>query len=346
MKEQKASNNHLSDTPIPERITPVSEVDPQQTSEIVRPIVREAGFVAQVPEPCEQKSDKGADSIPLQGIATQGQGQRMTTQQLITIQDALSMRDKAVLDTLKKYRFLLSKQVQRFIFYDGKTDWGNFVACNRTLNRLQELGMVDTLKRRIGGVRAGSSGKVWYLTNAGHRLLHLNDPHKYSRKRPKEPSTLFLNHILAVAETAVQLTLLCRDSHDLSLDQLDAEPPCWRPFNDSGRIIQLKPDLFAVTTYSNYEDRWFVEVDLGTESPAQIVSKCNVYLNYYYTGIEQRETKMFPFVLWIVPDQNRKKRLKEYIKENITDHPKMFLIITPNELENVLRQWIGREELC
>jgi len=37
-------------------------------------------------------------------------------------------------------------------------------------------------------------------------------------------------------------------------------------------------------------------MDLGSEGPAQVVEKCNAYLRYYYTGIEQKATEMFPLV--------------------------------------------------
>lgn len=214
------------------------------------------------------------------------------------------------------------------------------------LQRLSNYGLIRPLERRIGGGKGGSSIQVWYLAVPGYRLLYLYQPGSPPRKAYSEPSPAFLRHTLAVAEAAVQLTTICRDSHDLTLEMVDSEPSCWRPFRDNGRVIQLKPDLFAVTTYAEYEDRWFIEIDLNTESVSQIVDKCNVYLNYYHTGIEQRETQMFPLVLWIVPDDVRKKRLQEYIRERIVGQPKMFLIITPDQLEQTLRQNSDPKELC
>ena len=84
--------------------------------------------------------------------------------------------------------------------------------------------------KRQGGFGGGSTLQVWHLTEAGLRLLSLNDPGVPPRKRFFEPSTMFLEHTLAIAEFAVQLTCLCRDSHDLTLEVLDAEPSCWRRF--------------------------------------------------------------------------------------------------------------------
>ncbi len=48
-----------------------------------------------------------------------------------------------------------------------------------------------------------------------------------------------------------------------------------------GKIISLKPDLFAATKSDGYEDRWFIEIDLSTESPSTIIGKCDRYRDYY-----------------------------------------------------------------
>ena len=87
-------------------------------------------------------------------------------------------------------------------------------------------------------------------------------------------------------------------------------------------------------------------MDLGTESLSQILDKCNMYLRYYYTGIEQKATGMFPLVVWIVKDADRKNGIKEYIREKLNGQPKMFLVITPDELEKMIRQMIDVKELC
>ena len=141
------------------------------------------------------------------------------------------------------------------------------------------------------------------------------------------------------------MTTLCHNSHDLELIALDTEPTSWRRFNDNAKAMMLKPDMFAILSYDHYEDRYFMEMDLSTESPRQVVDKCDQYLRYYYSGIEQRETGMFPFVVWVVKDESRKKKLKEYITSSIKGQPKMFLVITPEELEKLLRQDIDAKEL-
>ena len=117
-------------------------------------------------------------------------------------------------------------------------------------------------------------------------------------------------------------------------------------YKDGDKVNYLKPDLYAITEYDGYEDHWFIEMDLGTESLSQVLDKCNMYLRYYYTGIEQKATEMFPLVVWLVKDAERKNSIKTYIRENLKDLPKMFLVITPDELEKMIRQFIDTKELC
>ena len=87
-------------------------------------------------------------------------------------------------------------------------------------------------------------------------------------------------------------------------------------------------------------------MDLGTEPVSQVVEKCNAYLRYYYSGVEQRDTGMFPLVAWIVPDETRKERIQASLREHFKAQPRMFIVITPGELERMIRQLIAPKELC
>ncbi len=299
------------------------------------------------------KQYKGDDSIPFQGIppnsaagAAPDKKTRLTRTQLEKLEERLSARDFSVLQALRKYRFLTSDQVGRLYFTNCSTKTSRTRNQNLLLKRLSEHGLIRPLERRIGGYQGGSSVQIWYLTEAGYRLLTLNTPGEHKRKRFTEPSPMFLEHTLSIAECVVQLALICRNSHDLSLEAVDTEPSCWRKYKTDGRVCYLKPDIFVVTSYEKYEDSWFIEIDLSTESSSQIIDKCNAYLEYFYTGIEQKETGIFPIVTWVVKDKARKEKIKQHIRESIKDQPKMFLVITPDELEKMIRQNIDNRELC
>lgn len=219
-------------------------------------------------------------------------------------------------------------------------------AASRNLRKLRELGLIDHLSRRIGGVRAGSGAMVWYLTHAGERLIYLRSYTLTPTKRFFEPSPYFLAHTLAVADVAVQLTELCRDNCRMELSAIQPEPGCWRTYSEYGSVLVLKPDLFAITSSDKYEDRWFIEVDLDTESPVKVVEKCEKYHRYYRSGLEQQESEVFPLTVWIAPTAARKERLLSHIREAFDKQPKLFTVITKDELTHLIQYGGDERMLC
>ena len=271
---------------------------------------------------------------------------RLSRQQLEEAEGRLGERDRQILTAVQRYRYLLTSQIQRLYFTDAVTSAAALRATARTLKKLRELGLIDHLARRIGGVRAGSGSLVWYITHAGERLLRLHDQAPTPIKRFFEPSPYFLAHTLAVADVAVQLTELCRESHGAKLTTVQPEPECWRTYSEYGAMLALKPDLFAITVSGQYEDRWFIEVDLATESPAKVVGKCEKYHKYYRTGLEQQEAEVFPLTVWIVPTVERKEKLIAHIRTAFDKQPKLFSVITTDELAHLIRHGGDGRTLC
>lgn len=271
---------------------------------------------------------------------------RLSRQQLEETAAALSERDRDILTVVQRYRYLLTGQIQRLYFYTAATPTAAHRAAARALKRLRGLGLVDHLARRIGGVRAGSGGLVWYLTHAGERLLRLHEQTTSPARRFFEPSPYFLAHSLAVAEVAVHLTEICREQHGMKLTALQPEPECWRTYSEYGSMLSLKPDLFAIAVSGQYEDRWFIEVDLATESPSKVVDKCERYHKYYRSGLEQQEAGVFPLTVWIVPTAERKEKLIKHIREAFDKQPRLFAIITKDELWALVCQGGEGGSLC
>ncbi len=271
---------------------------------------------------------------------------RLTRQQLVETAAALSERDRDILTAVQRYRYLLTGQIQRLYFYTAATQTAAHRAVARSLKRLRGLGLVDHLARRIGGVRAGSGGLVWHLTHAGERLLRLNEQSASPVRRFFEPSPYFLAHSLAVAEVAVNLTEICREQRGMKLTALQPEPECWRTYSEYGSMLSLKPDLFAITMSGQYEDRWFIEVDLATESPSKVVDKCERYHKYYRSGLEQQEAGVFPLTVWIVPTVERKEKLIKHIREAFDKQPRLFTVITKDELWALVCQGGEGGTLC
>lgn len=271
---------------------------------------------------------------------------RISRQQLEEISARLGERDFQIITSVQRYRYMMTSQLQRLHFTDAATPAAALRAASRTLKKLRELGLIDTLSRRIGGVRAGSGGLAWHITHAGERLIYLRTQTLTPTKRFFEPSPYFLAHTLAVTEVAVQLTELCRNDKKLTLSTLQPEPECWRTYSEYGNMLVLKPDLFAITVSGQYEDRWFLEVDLDTESPSKIVAKCEKYHKYYRTGLEQQEAGVFPLTVWIVPSVERKEKLITHIKKTFDKQPRLFAVITADELGQLICQGGDGGSLC
>ena len=266
---------------------------------------------------------------------------RLSRRWLEELDMRLSDRDKQVLASVRKYRYLMTGQIYRLHFTDVSKQAAFFI-----LQKLRELHLLNTLSRRIGGVRAGSASLVWYLTHAGERLLRLRNDENDACRRFFEPSPFFLAHTLAVAEAAIQLSEIC-SATGMRLTALELEPDCWRNYRSRGVHRTLKPDLYAAAVSDDCEDRWFLEVDLDTESPKKVKEKCEWYHQYYRSGIEQEKYGMFPLTIWIVPNADRKERLLYHLREAFAAEPvKLFTVITIEELPVLLQKGGNPDAQC
>lgn len=283
-------------------------------------------------------------NTPVSGSG-EGECRRLSQKRLMELETVLGKRDKEVLLAIQRHRYLLTGQVQRLIFTDAATATAALRAASRCLKKLKDLGLACTLSRRIGGVRAGSGSLVWYISHAGERLLRLRDHKPAPVRRFFESSPYFLAHTLAVSEISLQLTELCREQ-DMVLSALQPEPECWRSYSEHGTHLSLKPDLYAVTVSGEYEDRWFFEVDLDTESPAKVIEKCQRYHQYYRSGLEQKAAGVFPLTVWVVPDTGRRDRLTAAIRTAFDKQPRLFAVITGDELAHLIKYGGAGGMLC
>lgn len=229
------------------------------------------------------------------------------------IADQLSDRDQQVLTSLEEFRLLNTRQIQRLHFADHASELAAARAAARAMQRLQSIGVVAALERRVGGVRRGSASYVWQLAAAGERYLRAIQGQAH-RRRFTEPGTLFVTHTLAVNDIAVALLEAGRDLDCFAVEALTTEPKNWRSFlGRGGETRWLKPDLTAVTVLADeegeYEEHAFLEIDLGTEHLPRIQAKCRVYADYLATGAYQAEHGLFPTVVWLSGDQSRRTAL-------------------------------------
>jgi Replication-relaxation len=257
---------------------------------------------------------------------------RLGSRQLRRLRDELSERDLAVLHSVTSLRLLSARQIQELHFADHSTSLTAARVCRRVLERLTNDGLLVRLDRRVGGIRAGSASFVYCLGPAGDRVLRDGQV----RRRVREPSRTFLDHTLAVAQVVVDLTAAARRGQ-VELLRVETEPACWRTVQATiAGDDQLKPDLFVALAANDYEYRWFVEVDRGTESLTALVRKCRLYDSYYRTGHEQHQHGVFPQVLWRVDSQRRLSQLTDALRRDRRLEPGLFVVVPAAEATKVL----------
>ncbi|MGC4104871.1 MAG: replication-relaxation family protein [Thermomicrobiales bacterium] len=241
----------------------------------------------------------------------------------------MSDRDWAIVRVLAQHHYATTDHLRRLFFVDHASQAAATRACVRVLDRLLGHRILTRLERRVGGVRHGSSGFVWCLDVIGDRLTR---PEDGTRRRLQEPSLPFLTHTLAVTETRVQLEEAAMTGV-FRLTTVQIETEAWRDYvAPSGARSILKPDLMATLSSDAYDDHWYIEVDLGTESLPVLLRKCWAYEDYRRTGRAQAEHGVFPRVLWRLPTTARVERLKAAIAADSRLPNRLFTGIVGDDL--------------
>lgn len=253
-----------------------------------------------------------------------------TAAALARVQRVLTERDEAVVRCVAELHFVSGEQVARMHFPDADPE-ARARAARRALLRLVRLGCLVRLPRSIGGVRAGSAGFVYVLGLVGQHLAVLRGWQPPRRpRRSHVPGTLFLMHALQVAELHTLLVEADREGR-LELLELSAEPACHRQYAGgigSSGSVTLKPDSFMRLGVGEFEDSYFIEVDMGTEGSRTIVSKLRAYLAYQASGTEQAARGVFPKTLWLVPGEARAEAIQGCIRRLPQTSRELFAVTT------------------
>ncbi len=277
-----------------------------------------------------------------------------TRKTLAALEAKLRDSDWQILEFIRMCKAASGNQLGRMFFHDRKNDHAMRVATNRALKNLASKGLLKTAGQKVINARYGYIAYIYYLSDAGERIIRIHRNAPETKKRALEPNMGKLTHTLAVAECYVQTVEACREP-DMRLVHAEVEPACWRPFMEGAKQFVLMPDLALTTEKQDwmdhdeawYELRWFIEVDLNTECIQTILEKCRRYYRYYRTDIEQRlHDDMFPLVVWIVKTEGRKDTILTRIQEEFAGFPKIFAVITADEYTKLLRDEIGRGCLC
>lgn len=261
-------------------------------------------------------------------------GRRLTARVLAAMREELSERDWRVLQALGRVRVLSGAQAERLLFADvaavsrGRTR-------RRVLGRLVALGLVATLERRIGGVRAGSAGLVYVLSGAGQRLL---DPSGAigAGPRPRTPTTpgpLFLAHALAISETYVRLVETARDTRGVTLPLFAVESDARWDTRETGEV--LRPDALVVLARGAVEDVWWLEVDRGTESLPRLKRLLDRYVRFAQAG-RPGPRGVIPRVLFSVTSDAREDALRRLVERGPDLGRQLFVVCQEADVAHVL----------
>ncbi len=236
----------------------------------------------------------------------------LTGGELVALAGNLGVSERTVIEAVAKLRLTTHAQLTALLALP-ESDASALSASRTTrrmLSRLTALRVLARLERRIGGRRAGSAGYVYYLGPVGQRLVAYWQGQGLTRGRFRpEPGGRYVRHRLAVSEFYVQ-TRLAANAGSLDLLGFQAEPDCWRRSVDGfGGQTVLKPDAYVRLGLGTYEDSFFVEVDLGSESRMVIARKLRAYLDYFQSGAEQAAHGVFPRVLVLTNTAERRTAL-------------------------------------
>lgn len=266
----------------------------------------------------------------------------MNDKELIRMADEISGRERMILGHLFKVRIATHGQLGR-LAAAGETSAitsGESAArsMRRILARMTEGELVNRFERRIGGVRAGSAGHVYQLGSTGHAICSYWQGHGLVRGRSRsEPGSRYMRHRLAVTELYAELN----EAHSagaIELISFEIEPESWRSYPGGlGEELTLKPDAFLRLGAGDFEDRFFIEVDLGTEGSTTIQRKLQNYLDYFHSGIEQDREEVFPRVLFITNTETRKESLVGAASRLDADYWALFTITTQDRAMEILR---------
>lgn len=259
---------------------------------------------------------------------------RIGRQDLQRLKSQLSERDLVIIRFLHQHRYVTTSHLRRMFFNQHASQSAATRACVRVLDRLLTQRVLTRLERRVGGVRHGSASFVWCLDVIGDRLIRENDQ---ARRRVYEPSFAFLAHTLAVTDTHVQLKEAA-SSGAFRIMAVQVETEAWRPYvAPNGAQRFLKPDLMVTVSSDTYDDHWYLEVDLGTESLPVLLRKSAAFDDYRRTGRAQAEHGVFPRVLWMLPTLARVTRLQTAIAADPRLPGRLFTCIVGDDVIATLR---------
>lgn len=234
------------------------------------------------------------------------------------------------------HRFATTTQLARLTAVEYASSASALRQTQRHLASLAQQRLLTSLERRVGGWQGGSAVTIWAATTRGHRLVAAEGEEVPRRQRPREVSTTFLDHLLAITEVRTSIEEAVRQQTDTEA-AVALEPDCWRTaLSPSGQPQVLRPDLAVTVTSPAYEDRYLIEVDRATENPGRVIATCWRYQEHQAASSQVSDGGVFPLVVWLVPDDRRRHRLERAIAHSTGLLSDLFRVIRLDQLPTLI----------
>ena len=237
------------------------------------------------------------------------------------------------------HRFATTTQLARLTAPEYASPASALRQTQRHLASLAQQRLLTSLERRVGGWQGGSAVTIWAATTRGHRRVAAengDDEEVPRRQRPREVSTTFLDHLLAITEVRTSVEEAVRQEADTEA-AVALEPECWRTaLSPSGQVQVLRPDLAVTITSPAYEDRYLIEVDRATENPGRVIATCWRYQEHQAASVQASDGDVFPLVVWLVPTDRRRHRLERAIAHSTGLLRDLFRVIRLDQLPTLI----------
>ena len=239
------------------------------------------------------------------------------------------------------HRFATTTQLARLTALEYASSASALRQTQRHLASLAQQRLLTSLERRVGGWQGGSAVTIGAATTRGHRLVAAENGEDEGeevprRQRPREVSTTFLDHLLAITEVRTSIEEAVRQEADTEAT-VALEPECWRTaLSPSGQVQVLRPDLAVTITSPAYEDRYLVEVDRATENPGRVIATCWRYQEHQAASVQASDGDVFPLVVWLVPTDRRRHRLERAIAHSTGLLRELFRVIRLDQLPTLI----------
>lgn len=224
---------------------------------------------------------------------------------------ALSSRDVQVVELVGRFRLLAAEQIRDILF----SEQASKTPLDRALKRLTDAEYLARLGRMVGGFGGGSGQYVYQLGRAGWRQLGKGGGYR--------PLRVIDHHALQIAECFVLLKASERGG-ELSVISYAADPAS----RQTVAGILLTPDAYAElgVPATRQKFMFWLEIDRDTENAEIIRGKCVRYWRAYQAW----PGDVFPYVVFVVPDELRRRELERVIAGGPDDAQALFRVVTPD----------------